>query len=120
MQRHASYTRRILEKIKFTDDLKDVPAIAASHHEKVDGSGYPSGLARSDIPRLSKILAVADVFDALTSRRHYRDRMDFNKVIGILLNDSGKHFQKEFVDAFCKIKMDQLVCILEVCFFLPL
>ncbi len=113
VQRHASYTRRILEKIKFTDELKDVPAIAASHHEKVDGSGYPAGLSSGDIPRLSKILAVADVFDALTSRRHYRDRMDFAKVMDILIGDSDKHFQKEFVDAFRKITMDRLVCIFE-------
>lgn len=113
IQRHASYTKRILEKINFTDELREVPAIAASHHEKVDGTGYPSGLANDDIPWLGKILAVADVFDALTSKRHYRDRMRFDKVIDILLHDTGKHFEKAVVFAFLQITMDRITIVLE-------
>lgn len=112
-QNHPGYTKRILEKINFTKELRPVPLIAASHHEKVDGSGYPSGLSSAQIPLLGKILAVVDVFDALTSKRHYRDRMEFAKVIDILEFESGTHFDPICVDSFKKIKLDLLISILE-------
>ncbi len=71
MNNHPAKTRGILEKFHFPKRLREVPVIAAYHHEKVDGSGYPYGLSGEDIPLYSKILTVADVFDALTSRRDY-------------------------------------------------
>ncbi len=113
IQSHPGYTKRILEKINFSRELADVPLVAASHHEKIDGSGYPSGLANGQIPKLGKILAVVDVFDALTSKRHYRDRMEFQKVIQILDKESGTHFDDAFVRAFKKIKLDRLLQVLE-------
>lgn len=110
---HSSYTRSILEKINFSRELRDVPVIAASHHERVDGTGYPEGLKNGSIHKLGKILAVVDVFDALTSRRHYRDRMEFTKVIEILTAGAGSHFDSFFVEAFKKINLGRLVEILE-------
>jgi len=113
VQEHPAFTRSILEKINFSNDNKLIPAIAAAHHEKINGSGYPDGLSGDDIPLEARILAVADVFDALTSKRHYRNRMEFDKVIFRLDNDSGIHFDVNCVSAFKKIKLDVLIRILE-------
>lgn len=113
IQEHAAYTQSILEKINFSRDFKDVPKIAASHHEKINGSGYPEGLVGDQIPIESRILAVADVFDALTSKRHYRDRMEFENVLDIFTNNTGSHFDKNLIEAFKKIKIDRLIEILE-------
>jgi HD-GYP domain-containing protein (c-di-GMP phosphodiesterase class II) len=113
IQHHPYYTRTILEKINFSRALKDVPMIAASHHEKLDGSGYPQGLIEREIPKLGKILAVVDVFDALTSKRHYRDRMNLTQVLGILSQGANTHFDDFFIAAFKKIPLSRLVEILE-------
>jgi hypothetical protein len=113
IQSHPGYTKSILEKINFSRELRSVPLIAATHHEKLDGSGYPSGLVADQIPEMGKILAVADVVDALTSKRHYRDRMDFHKVMGILKDESGSHFDENFVNAFKKIRVGDLIAVLE-------
>ena len=114
IQEHAAFTQSILEQINFSRDFKDVPQIAASHHEKIDGSGYPDGLVGDQIPLESRILSVADVFDALTSKRHYRDRMEFENVMNILEKNAGSHFDRELVESFKKIKIDRLLEILEV------
>ena len=79
----------------------------------VDGTGYPEGIRGEDIPLEARILSVADVFDALTSERHYRNRMEFIKVISILDQNSGTHFDVNCVNAFKKFKLDTLVNILE-------
>jgi len=113
IRNHAAYTRSILEKINFSRELRQVPLIAASHHERVDGTGYPAGLVDEEIPLLSKILAVADVFDALTSKRHYRTRMPFAEVIQLLLDNIGSQFDPLPVNAFRAVKLDRLVRILE-------
>lgn len=113
IQEHAAYTKTILEQINFSRDFKEVPKIAAYHHEKMDGSGYPEGLVGEAIPIESRILAVADVFDALTSKRHYRDRMEFENVMEILEKNTGSHFDRDVVEAFKKIKIDRLLEILE-------
>jgi HD-GYP domain-containing protein (c-di-GMP phosphodiesterase class II) len=114
IQEHAAYTKSILEKINFSRDFKNVPQIAASHHEKMDGSGYPDGLVGNQIPVESRILAVADVFDALTSKRHYRDRMEFENVMDTFEKTAGSHLDRELVESFKKIKIDRLLEILEV------
>ncbi|MBD3387025.1 GAF domain-containing protein [candidate division KSB1 bacterium] len=113
IQDHPYYTKIILEKINFSKELRNVPLIAASHHERIDGEGYPSGLAENHIPKLSRILAVADVFDAITSKRHYRDRMEFTQVIDFLTSEAGTHLDEFFVAAFKKIKINELIKILE-------
>lgn len=113
IRNHAAYTKSILEKINFTGALRQVPLIAASHHERVDGTGYPAGLVDEQIPKLSKILAVVDVFDALTSKRHYRTRMPFHEVIQTLTAGIGTQFDPRYVNALKQIKLDRLLHILE-------
>jgi putative two-component system response regulator len=76
--------------------------IALSHHEKFDGSGYPLGLVGDQIPLCGRIVAVADVYDALTCRRVYKDSIAHEKAKAILLKDRGAHFDPEVVDAFLR------------------
>ena len=97
---HAVKTKNILEQVNFEGIYKEVPEVAASHHEKLDGSGYPNGLTEDEIPFGAKIIAVADVFEALTSRRHYREPMMLNEAFDHLVNNVGIHFDKECVEAF--------------------
>jgi len=110
MRTHPDQTRRILEKFHFPKRLKEIPHIASLHHERIDGKGYPFGLTGDKIPFLSKILSVADVFDALTSKRDYpkyaleetlsEEPMPLSKAIMIIKQDSGKHFDPTVVDSF--------------------
>jgi HD-GYP domain-containing protein (c-di-GMP phosphodiesterase class II) len=99
---HAAKTREILEQINFEGIYREVPEIAGSHHEKIDGSGYPKGIKGKDIPLGAKILAVADFFEAITSRRHYRDPMPLQRAFVLLMEKSGTHFEKKIVNAFIK------------------
>ena len=100
MKAHAQYTIDILSKIRFARRLKDIPFIAGHHHEKVDGTGYPHGLTGEEMHPLSRIMAVADVFDAMTSIRDYRRPADPDKVLDIIKGDVGKHFDADCVAAF--------------------
>jgi putative nucleotidyltransferase with HDIG domain len=72
MQRHSEIGERILAKV---DTYAEIAAIVRHHHERVDGQGYPDGVAGSEIPLLSRIIAVADAYNAMTSNRPYRDAM---------------------------------------------
>jgi putative two-component system response regulator len=76
--------------------------IAATHHERFDGSGYPKGLAGEQIPLCGRIVAVADVYDALTSRRVYKAAMAHEQAREIILRDRGSHFDPEVVNAFLR------------------
>lgn len=109
IQEHVQITHNILDKIYMSDDFKMITEIACSHHEKYDGSGYYRHLKGEEIPYGGRILAVSDVFDAITSRRHYRDKMPIGNVINILIKDSGTHFDKNLVDVFLKISTDKIV-----------
>ncbi len=91
-----------------SDEFKLITEIACSHHEKYDGSGYYRHLKGEEIPFGGRILAVSDVFDAITSKRHYRDKMPIVKVISILIGDSGTHFDKNVVDKFLSITLDKI------------
>lgn len=84
MKRHASQSREILSQIEFTEDYDQIATIAAAHHEKLDGSGYPDGLAGDALPLKARILCVADIFDALTQDRHYRAGMSVEKAMSII------------------------------------
>ena len=84
--------------------------IALSHHEKWDGSGYPSGLAGEDIPLAGRICAVADVFDALTSRRPYKEAFSVEKSIAIIREGQGTHFDPKVLNVF----LDNIDEILEI------
>jgi putative two-component system response regulator len=74
--------------------------IALSHHERWDGAGYPGGLAGDDIPLGARIVAVADVFDALTHARPYRAAWPLDKVLEEIRAQRGRHFDPDVVDAF--------------------
>ena len=109
IQEHVRITHDILEKIHTSEDFKMITEIACSHHEKYDGTGYYRHLCGEDIPYGGRILAVADVFDAITSRRHYRDKMPIQNVIDILISGKDKHFDGRLVDEFLKIPVDKII-----------
>jgi PAS domain S-box-containing protein len=74
--------------------------VALHHHERWDGSGYPDGLAGDAIPLAARLMAVADVFDALISRRAYKPAFSFEKAHGLMLEQRGRHFDPDLLDAF--------------------
>jgi PAS domain S-box-containing protein len=78
--------------------------IAYNHHEKWDGSGYPRGLRGPDIPLAARIVAVADVYDALTTRRFYKEAFSHSKAMQIISNLKGTHFDPEVVDSFMALE----------------
>ena len=80
--------------------LKEARNLAHYHHEKWNGKGYPDGLAGEDIPLSARIMAVADVFDALVSRRSYKNPFTFEKAMDIIREGSGSHFDPNVVNAF--------------------
>ena len=90
--------------------LRLAAVIAASHHEKWDGSGYPKGLAGNAIPIEGRIVAVADVFDALSSVRPYKEAFPLEKCLAILREGEGKHFDPRVLEAFFA-RLDQIVSI---------
>lgn len=101
MKRHASIGHSILSGSQ--SHLICLGAeIALSHHEKFDGSGYPKGLAGEDIPLVGRIVAVADVFDALTSARPYKKAWPVEEARDFLLEQQGRHFDPGCVQAFLR------------------
>lgn len=121
MQRHTLFGKRIVERMGDHEWVKlrqhvligsrilDVPRsplltmagrIALTHHERWDGMGYPLGLAGEDIPLEGRITAVADVFDALSSRRPYKPPYPVDKCFAIISEESGTHFDPRIVEAF--------------------
>ncbi len=113
VQQHANITYELLSNLPFTRRLASVPFVASCHHEKVDGSGYYRGLKGDDIPFLSRIIAVADVFDALTSVRHYRNRMPIDKVSEIMQSGKDNHFEGGCVDAFYQLPAHRVIKVME-------
>ena len=101
---HVLQTLNIINKIPFTNDLERIPVIAAAHHEKLDGSGYPLGLTASDITIQARILGIADVYDALTaSDRPYRGAMPVQEALQHLIKEGeeGK-LDRDLVDLFVR------------------
>ncbi|MGE4293614.1 MAG: HD-GYP domain-containing protein [Desulfovibrio sp.] len=86
--------------------------IAISHHEKWDGSGYPKGLVGEDIPLYGRICAIADVFDALTTRRPYKQAYPNDKALAIMAEGRGSHFEPRLFDLFLK-NLDEVLAIQE-------
>lgn len=82
--------------------LMEARNVALYHHERWDGRGYPTGLAGEDIPLSARVMAVADVFDALMSKRSYKEGFSFEKAVSIIQEESGSHFDPEVVAAFIK------------------
>lgn len=100
IKEHAAATYKILDEMNFIPKFRSVPFVASSHHERLDGSGYPNGLKDKAIPLMSKILSVADVFEAMTADRHYRKAMSPQKAIQVLDEGKGSQFDENVVDAF--------------------
>ena len=103
IKKHASKTREILERVNFEGIYKEVPQIAGAHHEKYNGKGYPDGLKGEQIPLGARIIAVADVFEAVTAKRHYRGPMPLNDAFELLKSERNEHFDGRVVDAFFRV-----------------
>jgi len=99
MKQHSTIGYSVLNNSK-SPLLQVAAEIAHAHHEKFDGSGYPQGLSGTDIPLFGRIVAVADVFDALTSERPYKQAWSVEEAVAMLRDGSGKHFDPDCVNAF--------------------
>lgn len=103
MKKHTEYGAKVLECAESEDPdqfFRTAREIAASHHEKWDGSGYPQGLRGEQIPLPARIVAVADVLDALMSLRPYRRALGYDQAVQSMVEGRGKHFDPDLVDAF--------------------
>lgn len=100
IKEHPLHTFRLLSKIRFPEDLADIPMVAAPHHERWDGSGYPDGLTGSEIPIGSRIIAVADAYDALTEQRCYNEPISSARALVELTMRSGSYFDPGVIEAF--------------------
>ncbi len=96
----AEILDRAIELVPDTGYLREAKNLALYHHEKWNGTGYPMGLSGEDIPLSARIMAVADVFDALVSKRSYKEGMPFEKAMSIITEGAGSHFDAEIVRAF--------------------
>lgn len=112
IQEHVRITHNILNKLYMSPDFRVITEMASSHHEKYDGSGYYRHLKGEEITLGGRILAVADVFDAITSKRHYRDKMPIKNVLNIISEGAGSHFDPNLADTFLKINLDKIVKVL--------
>jgi putative nucleotidyltransferase with HDIG domain len=101
LRRHPSLSYKILSNIKFP--WKDVVKMIKHHHEKLDGTGYPSALTREDLSDGVKVLSLADSFDAMTSERAYRSKMDLIAALEELKRCLGTQFDGKIVAAFCRV-----------------
>jgi len=97
MKKHVAYGIDIVDK---ADWIKEAVDVVGYHHEKYDGSGYDSGIEGGVVPKIARIFAIADVFDALSSRRPYKEPFSFDKTMYIIRAGRGTHFDPSFVDAF--------------------
>ncbi len=108
MKLHASsggkIVKEVLNGVADEEYIKIASDIATYHHEKWNGLGYPSGLKEKEIPLSARIMAIADVFDALISKRCYKEAFSYDEAFKIIEDDSGKHFDPKLVDVFLKHK----------------
>lgn len=104
---HATKSKEILEQVNFEGIYSEIPAIAGHHHEKINGSGYPIGLKGRDIPFGARVIAVADFFEAVTSKRHYREPIPAEEAINLLIDTRGIHFDDDIVEAFISYYNEQ-------------
>ena len=100
MREHSEIGANILLAV---EDYREVASIVRSHHERIDGAGYPDRLIGDQIPQLSRVIAVADAYNAMTSSRPYRDAMAPETALGQLVNGKGTQFQPDAVDAFVQV-----------------
>jgi len=96
-----THTTRGYEILNEGDEILQIAAIIAlNHHERFDGKGYPRGLKEKDIPLCARIVAIADVFEALVSKKVYKEAISLNEAVDIILKEKGKSFDAELVDVF--------------------
>ena len=97
MKKHVAYGIDIVNKAEW---IKEAVDIVGYHHEKFDGSGYDSGIEGGVVPKIARIFTIADVFDALTSRRPYKEPYSYDETMDIIRAGRGNHFDPSLVDAF--------------------
>lgn len=102
IQSHVTHTYEFLKRIPWTQELQNVPAIAYGHHEKLDGTGYPRGLKQADIPIQSQIMAIADIYDALTAGdRPYKCGLPMARALKLLKQEAAHNkLNLELVELF--------------------
>jgi len=100
MQKHVAHGLDIVRRAAW---LTDAEAVVGCHHEKYDGGGYGNGLQAEAIPLIARIFAIADVFDALTSHRPYKEPLSFETTMDILEKSRGTHLDPRLLDAFAAI-----------------
>lgn len=108
MKRHTTYGRDAIAAAEMSIDSADnflifAKEIAYSHQEKWDGSGYPEGLSGADIPLSARLMAVADVYDALISKRVYKPAFSHDKAVDIIVEGKGTHFEPLLVECFVAV-----------------
>jgi hypothetical protein len=113
MQQHADFSFQRLDAVEYPPWLREVPRVAAAHHEYLDGSGYGKGLKGKEIPIESRVITVADIFDAVTSVRAYKPRMPFNEVFAIMNAHTGTKVDAQVVSAFNNLPLARVLGILE-------
>ena len=110
MQTHAAeggaIVRRVLEGVTDPEYTEIAADIASYHHEKWDGTGYPAGLSGEKIPVAARIMAIADVYDALISKRVYKDPVPPEKALAIIEHDAGSHFDPRLATLFLDLMRD--------------
>lgn len=110
MKKHAKEGGRIINDVLGIgvdpEYLRVATEISTGHHERWDGRGYPFNLIGNAIPLSARIMAIADVFDALVSKRCYKEKMSIDEAFKIIQEDSGSHFDPILVEEFLKIKDD--------------
>ena len=113
MKQHATYGGSVVRDLLMgvTDDeyIAFASDIATYHHERWDGTGYPRGLKGSEIPLSARIMAIADVYDALTSERCYKKAFSVEEAIRIIKEESGTHFDPKLVEVFLNHKEDFII-----------
>jgi len=109
MKTHVSKGYEIIRDINILSDASDV---VLGHHEKWDGSGYPSGIKGENIPVSARIFALVDVFDALMSKRPYKEAFSYEETCGIIKTDSGYHFDPRVVEAFETFSKQEIMAIM--------
>lgn len=110
MRKHPEFGARIIGGNEHSDLLNMAKEIAMAHHEKWDGSGYPSQLKGKDIPISARIIAIADVFDALTTARPYKKAWPVDKALNFISSQAGQHFDPRLVEVF----KEQLPSVLQI------
>lgn len=107
MQRHPEVGASLIEGVSV--ELAPIAATVRAHHERWDGTGYPDRLAGDEIPKAARIIAIADAYDAMTSRRPYQPRLAPGDALDNIRVDAGTHFDPELVARFCPAGHERFV-----------